>query len=987
MSITTSDPFDTLIYQQSLVATPLVEGAATGTDNLDVAQRAVSIGEVVPIVFGRRNDQGFGGVLISPGATEARFENDTANAVTASYHLVLSEGELDNIEVRDVFQRSCRVGTFSQSYGRRAGDWTPGNFIVDRFSVGEATGVNLFLNSALPETQSITVTAQVYTLSFYGTGTITLSGASTAGPLVGTGDVPDRVSLTFTPTAGTLTLTLTGEITQPRFETGTEATGLITTLPRPECPYYCGSGGTYQQMTTASFVIGAPPDDTRWNRQVHCFIRGGMHVPRLLQSGTGPSNNFADLVLWMLRKTSRTPEMLIDLDEFEKAAEYTDKSGFWFNGVVNQSSNLEDFLAAHARYFLLSKSKKGGKVGLRSLLPTTATGDLKVTPTQAVYVFNEDNIIPGSFEITYIPLNERKPFCALMLWRQQPEDDIGIIRTTEVRYEGTAIEGPYEQHDLSAFVASEDHAVKAGTYILATRRYRTHTLRIKAIPAAFNATLSQGDIVQVIMQRQASSAAPGEHRYLYEVDRIGKTRTGEVSLDLIHFPVDRQGRSLVALEVAAARGSGTLLTTTRSGITCDINSSTDTTIPPDTSLDPTEWDLPDDDVFEVLLPDTDFGFDSDGDGFTGGDGYGDGGTGSAEPGEFDPTDLDFDFDPTDLDIDGSFDFSDEVATGGGEPPEGTEDGFTEGDGAGGVGGGGASNGAGENGGGTPNQPEPEDLPAPLRVVFGEPQYFGISVEASVAIEGMPEVLTSGEGVFDPPWQVLLFMSNGLVPVISSGSFTYITDTAIGTLWRFPAEDGDQTVTIERVVVRNTALVKANEFDISDTLEYTAVGAQLFRNINQNTGRVTYTLRSVTPEASTSVTTPAIPGFNQTGFNKPVLGSASIEEELYTAENSETGERTYVVAIYGTLQWTVIDPPVGEETPPNTNFQRYVKVFMPLGNGVPGYLAGVTAAYVGFPANGFLYEQEDGTLPPDTFIDFDAITELPGHIGRDSNPLN
>lgn len=72
-------------------------------------------------------------------------------------------------------------------------------------------------------TQSVTVTATQCVLSFYGTGTITLSGVSTAGPLVGTG-ATDRVSLAFTPTAGVLTLTVSGSVTQAQLEVGSTAT-------------------------------------------------------------------------------------------------------------------------------------------------------------------------------------------------------------------------------------------------------------------------------------------------------------------------------------------------------------------------------------------------------------------------------------------------------------------------------------------------------------------------------------------------------------------------------------------------------------------------------------------------------------------------------------------------------------------------------------------------------------------------------------------
>jgi hypothetical protein len=482
-----SDPFELLAYQQGQTGAPLVAGAAAGADNLDSQQRALTIGEPVPVVFCRRVGQ-VGGVLISPGAAEARFENDAANAVTASYRLVLSEGELDGIPVRDVFQRSCRVGSHSQAYNRAAGSWLPGNYIVER--------------------------------------------------------------------AG---------------------------FDKPECPYYCGTSGTYQGLTTASFQVTVPDGFDYWNRQVHFFIRGGMRVTRLLDSIEGPSNNVADLLLWLTRKTSRVPAALIDVPAFLLAAQFTDAMGFRFDGILQESSNLEDFIANHARHFLLTKSKRGGKLGLRPLLPVDDDHRISTEPVTPAWVFDESRIIPGSFEIAWVPLAERKPFCILAMWRQQPDNDIGLVRTTEVRYVGTALSGPSEQQDMSAFCTAEQHAVRASAYNLARRRHITHTLRIKSRPAQFNPTLSKGDIVQVQMDRIASSAAAGRHSYYYEVDRIGKSRNGEVSLDLTHFPVDAEGRSLVALDVMAAVAGGVLLPTGRAPatITCDANSPTDPSVPPD----------------------------------------------------------------------------------------------------------------------------------------------------------------------------------------------------------------------------------------------------------------------------------------------------------------------------------------------------------------------------------------------------------------------
>jgi hypothetical protein len=76
---------------------------------------------------------------------------------------------------------------------------------------------NLLLNTDTLSTQNVTVANVQHVLSFTGTGTITLSGTSTAGPLVGTG-AGNRVSLAFTPTAGTLTLTVSGSVTFAQLE-------------------------------------------------------------------------------------------------------------------------------------------------------------------------------------------------------------------------------------------------------------------------------------------------------------------------------------------------------------------------------------------------------------------------------------------------------------------------------------------------------------------------------------------------------------------------------------------------------------------------------------------------------------------------------------------------------------------------------------------------------------------------------------------------
>jgi hypothetical protein len=131
----------------------------------------------------------------------------------------------------------------------------------------EAASTNILLNSTTLSTQSATVTASQYILSFYGTGTVVLSGVH-AATVVGTGAYPIRTSYTFTPTAGSLTLTVTGTVQKAQLELGVNATSWISTNGSPAtraADIITGSGLVYTTLTESSptwssattYILGA----------------------------------------------------------------------------------------------------------------------------------------------------------------------------------------------------------------------------------------------------------------------------------------------------------------------------------------------------------------------------------------------------------------------------------------------------------------------------------------------------------------------------------------------------------------------------------------------------------------------------------------------------------------------------------------------------------------------------------------------------------
>ena len=466
---------------------------------MDVGQVAANIGDPVPLVFCSQV-AGSGGVMVSPAATEARFENSATNQVTAYYLLVVSEGQIDSIPVKDVFSGPCRHGSHTQTYNRRAGTWIPENVIVQRSG---------------------------YTL--------------------------------------------------------------------PECPQVCGSIGSYPNISTVSFSRQVADGSTLWDRQVWLFIRGGVYVTRLLNNSIGSSNNFADLCNYLLSSIGRLDASLIDTVNLTTTARFLSANSFGCDFILKTAINYEELIAKWSPYFLVRPSRINGKRGLRPLLPTNLDGTINTTSSVAVYQFDEDTVLPDSFRIDYSSLSNRQPFVVQVMWRQQAEDDIGIVRTVEVRYSDTdPALVPVETHDLSEYCTRGQHAAMVGAHILSSRVNVTHSITFRARPQAHNLTVQLGDIVRVKLQRRVTGLAEAVHDYLYEVVGKSKTLEGVVSYECLHHPVDQDGRSIVAMAVANVAYTGGLIDTTKTGPSCDADGTraTDASVPAETYIEVIDPEVP-----------------------------------------------------------------------------------------------------------------------------------------------------------------------------------------------------------------------------------------------------------------------------------------------------------------------------------------------------------------------------------------------------------
>lgn len=243
------------------------------------------------------------------GATATKYRKFLPSIPTPALNLKFSETK----SLTDVISGSNLI-TFARSstatYINASGVITNAAINEPRFehdpSTGESLGLlveesrrNLLLNSASLSTQSVTVTAAVHTLSFYGTGTIILSGSSTNGPLVGIDS--GRVSLTFTPTAGTLTLTVFGTVNNAQLEAGRFATSYIptTTSQVTRAADICSITGTnfsswYNQNSGTLFMDLITSQGFSDSLSVFVAAQTTSLDPRTLQFGNGIQGNVTE---------------------------------------------------------------------------------------------------------------------------------------------------------------------------------------------------------------------------------------------------------------------------------------------------------------------------------------------------------------------------------------------------------------------------------------------------------------------------------------------------------------------------------------------------------------------------------------------------------------------------------------------------------------------------------------------------------------------
>ena len=275
---------------------------------------------------------------------------------------------------------------------------------------------------------------------------------------------------------------------------------------------------TYDNLTIAGLALKASRNFSSLD-QIRFWLSNGCPVKRFHpddNSSIGPSNLFCDLVFHLLtdqvagagRVLNMTPTnpSLINTDDLVQTAKFLKTNKLFFDGAITSPVNLRQYISEVAPYYLCNFVISDGKFSLVPALPTTGSGAISSNPVTISALFTSGNILEDSFQLEYLPAEERKDFQAVVRYRQSLRNQFPEEKTVAVRWaDSTTNYVPVEAFDLTDYCTSADHARLVGKFFLSIRRRVTHSIKFRTTP--YGIDLAPGRFIKVITEASPYSAA------------------------------------------------------------------------------------------------------------------------------------------------------------------------------------------------------------------------------------------------------------------------------------------------------------------------------------------------------------------------------------------------------------------------------------------------------------------------------------------------
>jgi hypothetical protein len=266
---------------------------------------------------------------------------------------------------------------------------------------------------------------------------------------------------------------------------------------------YNGTPATYEGIATVGINVLAGTEFNQFT-QFSAYVHAGLRMYRHLEGDWGPSHLFPDYYRHKLLNPEYGTGQVADIDSidepsFAEAAQWCKDRFYFWDGASVKPENLDDWAADVAGTMLLSLFEKNGKMTFKPAVQFN-------TPIQATQLFTNSNMIPGTFSLSYLPLEDRLPRRAVVTYREErsPKQCLagGFFaqdRTIILREVGTPDDAPLLDLPLSDYCTSRWHGIDAAAFNLRYRQLVDHTIAFDTTPAALLGGIAVNDYFQVGM--------------------------------------------------------------------------------------------------------------------------------------------------------------------------------------------------------------------------------------------------------------------------------------------------------------------------------------------------------------------------------------------------------------------------------------------------------------------------------------------------------
>lgn len=244
---------------------------------------------------------------------------------------------------------------------------------------------------------------------------------------------------------------------------------------------------SYQDMTMAALSLKSSQSFNSVD-QLRVWIKDGINN----------SNSFPHLVEYLLEGTvGNVDSALIDTASISEAHAFCATNNLFFDGAISERTNLRSYLTEIAPYFLCNFVVKNGKFGIQPALP------LNIDAFPISQIFTANNIIEGSLNVEFLPLDQRKASRVSVLYRQGNANELPRTSGVLLRYDDESRNLPIDSLDLSQFCTSKEHAITAGKYLMSVRRRITRVITFTTAPE--DAQVFPGALIKVALEQTAVS--------------------------------------------------------------------------------------------------------------------------------------------------------------------------------------------------------------------------------------------------------------------------------------------------------------------------------------------------------------------------------------------------------------------------------------------------------------------------------------------------